>query len=219
MNEIHPDGGKARRVAQAGVPGSGVLLVRIPNHALTQEQAYALFSGIDTAAQAPAHHAADGAYLHIVHAENKGETYIYRLGDDAAADVDRYACVRDAACALHPAADMAMLEVIQAVPGASTGESAGWHYVVETDVRPQAEQDFNAWYQNEHLPGLASVPGTVLALRLLNRSGTPRYHALYLLETRETFGSPPWLAVRATDWSSQVRPNFQNTKRTMFTIV
>ena len=29
-------------------------------------------------------------------------------------------------------------------------------------------------------------------------------------------GSPEWLAVRATDWSSRVRPAFRNTRRTMF---
>jgi hypothetical protein len=88
--------------------------------------------------------------------------------------------------------------------------------VVETDVRPEAEGDFNAWYQTEHMPGLAAVPGTVQAWRYTDGSGSPRYYAAYDLETLETFGSEPWVAVRATAWSSRVRPNFFNTKRTMF---
>lgn len=57
---------------------------------------------------------------------------------------------------------------------------------------------------------MAGVPGTVRAGR------SPRHHACYGLRTQETLGSPPWLAVRATDWSSRVRPAFRNTKRTMF---
>lgn len=68
---------------------------------------------------------------------------------------------------------------------------------------PEAEQDLNAWYDQEHLPGLASVPGTVRAMRFECRDESPRYLACYDLHTRETFGSPPWLAVRATDWSSR----------------
>ena len=60
------------------------------------------------------------------------------------------------------------------------------------------------------------MPGTVRALRYECRHKGPRYLACYDLHTRETFGSPPWLAVRATDWSSRVRPSFRNTRRTMF---
>ena len=109
-----------------------------------------------------------------------------------------------------------LLGVVQDIPGASAGQDAPWHYIVETDVVAEQDQALNDWYNREHLPGLASVPGTVRARRFVCEQGGPRYHACYDLETRETFGSPPWLAVRATDWSSQVRPAFRNTKRTMF---
>nr|WP_233582879.1 DUF4286 family protein [Candidimonas sp. SYP-B2681] len=126
--------------------------------------------------------------------------------------------LQHAASSLYPGAQAAILEVTQVIDGASATRAAGWHYVVETDVLSGAERDFNAWYVQEHLPGLAAVPGTVRAMRLRNATGSPRYHALYLLENRETFGSEPWLKVRATEWSSRVRPNFINTKRTMFKI-
>src|SRR3546814_2273734 len=62
---------------------------------------------------------------------------------------------------------------------------APWHYIVETDIAPQAEQDFNDWYGNEHLPGLAAVPGTVSARRYLARPAQPKYYASYDLETLE----------------------------------
>ena len=89
--------------------------------------------------------------------------------------------------------------------------------MVETDVREESEADLNDWYDREHLPGLAAVPGTVRAMRFLNAHGHPRYHACYDLIRRETLGSPPWLRVRGTAWSDRVRPAFYNTKRTMFT--
>jgi hypothetical protein len=101
-------------------------------------------------------------------------------------------------------------------PGASRGEAASFHYIVETDVVPEHEADLNAWYDTEHMPGLAACPGSVRARRFRNPDGSPRYHACYDLVDRETLASEPWLAVRGTAWSDRVRPHFRNTKRTLF---
>lgn len=108
------------------------------------------------------------------------------------------------------------LACLQEVQGASAGQVASHHYVVETDVLPEFEDDLNAWYAQEHLPGLAAVPGTIRAARYIDATGSPRYYACYDLAGAETLGSPQWLAVRATPWSSRVRPAFRNTGRTMF---
>ena len=108
------------------------------------------------------------------------------------------------------------LERTRQQPGASAGADAPFRYVVATDVEAAHEDDFNAWYEQEHLHSLAAVPGTVQATRLVDPVGSPRYHACYDLATLDTFNSPAWLAVRGTAWSSRVRPNFRNTCRTMY---
>lgn len=144
----------------------------------------------------------------------QAETYVYLK---LAADIDDPCQTLQAACRpLCPDAMVIALQCTLDLPGHSSGKKAAWHYVVETDVRPEAEDDFNAWYQTEHMPGLAAVPGTIRAWRYTDGAGSPKYYAAYDLETLETFGSEPWVAVRATAWSSRVRPNFFNTKRTMF---
>lgn len=102
------------------------------------------------------------------------------------------------------------------VAGASSSEVPRFHYVVETNVVPEHEADLNAWYDTEHMPGLAACPGSVRARRFRNPDGSPRYHACYDLVRTETLGSEPWLAVRHTAWSDRVRPHFRDTKRTMF---
>lgn len=102
------------------------------------------------------------------------------------------------------------------VSNAGALPAAPYRYVVETDVTAECEDDFNVWYEQEHLPGLASVPGALQAQRYRADSGTPRYYACYDLASLDVFGSPSWLAVRATPWSSRVRPAFRNTRRTMF---
>jgi hypothetical protein len=110
----------------------------------------------------------------------------------------------------------ARLKPIFDSPGASRGEAAPFHYIVETDVVPEHEADLNAWYDTEHMPGLAASPGSVRARRFRNPDGSPRYHACYDLVAAETPASEAWLAVRHTAWSDRVRPHFRNTKRTMF---
>lgn len=108
------------------------------------------------------------------------------------------------------------LELLLAQVGASHRALATCHYVVETDVEQAHEEDFNTWYDQEHLPGLAAVDGTVCAARYRAEGGSPRYYACYDLVATEVLASSAWLAVRATAWSERVRPMFRNTRRTMF---
>lgn len=103
--------------------------------------------------------------------------------------------------------------------GASSGEQPQAHYVVETDTDKGWFDEIAAWYDTEHMPGLASVPGTVHAVRFLNADEGPKSIACYDLKQENVLGSPPWLAVRGTAWSSHCRPHFKNTLRTMFRVL
>ncbi|OZI34014.1 hypothetical protein CAL29_10665 [Bordetella genomosp. 10] len=190
---------------------SEILLLRLAGRRLDRAELQALRQQIAMDAGAGAARAS--AYTAVEHAE----TYVY-LHPDARFAPRSLAALRAVAGRLYPQAEARVLRLTTDRPGASADQPAPWHYIVETDVLAEAEQDFNAWYEEEHLPGLASVPGTVRARRYVC-DAAPRYHACYDLHTRETFGSPPWLAVRASSWSDRVRPSFRNTKRTMFQAV
>ncbi|MDQ6619645.1 MAG: hypothetical protein M3Z31_08105 [Pseudomonadota bacterium] len=167
-----------------------------------------LLEAVDTASGP-----ADGCIRQRVMEVLDGSTCRAYLGSDALTAVAAELAAGGANAAIST------LDVVQYVPGASTGRRASFHYVVETDVLAEAEADFNAWYATEHLPGLAAVPGTVEAFRMKNASGVPRYFACYDLVSADALGSPAWLAVRATRWSSRVRPAFRNTVRTMFRLI
>jgi hypothetical protein len=115
--------------------------------------------------------------------------------------------------------------------GYLNGVQAPFHYVVETDVATGGEGELQAWYEQEHLPGLSRVPGCLRARRLVRLAvddaarpsaddgalpSLPFYVASYDLQGPGVTESAPWLAVRHTDWSSRVRPLFRNTRRTLF---
>ena len=110
------------------------------------------------------------------------------------------------------------LELMLDVPGASQGEAAVFHYVVETDPEAGWMPEIARWYDNEHMPGLAAVPGCIRAMRFVNHGHGPLSLACYDLVREDTLGSPAWLAVRGTPWSDIARPHFTNTRRTMFRV-
>jgi len=114
---------------------------------------------------------------------------------------------------------LSRLQQVFDAPGHSLGRAPSHHYVVEMDPEDGWMGELTRWYDTEHMPGLAAVPGTVRALRLLNHDHGPLSLACYDLDGIGTFESPPWLAVRGTAWSSQMRPHFRNTKRTMMRVL
>lgn len=106
----------------------------------------------------------------------------------------------------------------QITPGdAAAPEGAGELLLNAMNVAPEGEDDFNAWYDEEHLPALAAVPGTLTARRYRCREDDPdnthRYVALYHLESPEVPNSDAWKQAVDTPWSAQVRPHFKDRIR------
>lgn len=113
-------------------------------------------------------------------------------------------------------AQVSRLQSVMRREGADHAQTPGVHYVVETDPESGWQDEIFRWYDEEHLPGLSQVPGTVLAQRFLNLDHSPLSFACYDLTAADVLGSPPWLAVRGTAWSDVCRPHFTNTLRTLF---
>jgi hypothetical protein len=114
------------------------------------------------------------------------------------------------------AAQASRLQLVLDCPCASPEAKISTHYTVQTDPAPGWEEEISQWYAQEHMPGLAMVNGCVRAQRYINHDHGPRSFAGYDLTAPEVMGSPDWLAVRASDWSSRCRPHFTNTRRTFF---
>lgn len=109
--------------------------------------------------------------------------------------------------------EVSRLAAMRIHPGASPDATPHFHYVVRTDVERGGEEELERWYDEEHMPALAAVPGVVLAQRLVSRDAPPRYYARYDLISPDVLRTPAWLAVRGTDWSGRVRPMFRHTRR------
>jgi hypothetical protein len=79
--------------------------------------------------------------------------------------------------------------------------------LVTMHAPPAFEEEFNAWYDTEHLPERLAVPGFETALRFVCLSGHPRYLAIYDLERPEVLDSPAYLKVAfatSSPWTLRV---------------
>jgi hypothetical protein len=99
---------------------------------------------------------------------------------------------------------------------ANTPADAGALLVNAMNVAPEHEADFNAWYDEEHLPALRAVPGTIDAWRYEGREGsTHKYAAIYYLEEAQVARSAAWKAAASSPWSDRVVPTFQDRIRVL----
>ena len=79
---------------------------------------------------------------------------------------------------------------------------------------PEAEGEFNKWYDEEHIPALAAVPGVVCARRFRAASTTlQRYVALYHLESAEVCAGAAWSKAVETPWTAKIRPYMRDRLR------
>ena len=86
--------------------------------------------------------------------------------------------------------------------------------MVFTDVPPEVEDEYNRWYNEEHIPERLSIPGVLSAARYEALQGGPKHLAAYELENSDTYNSDIWqnLLNNPTDWSKRMSPTVVATK-------
>jgi hypothetical protein len=102
----------------------------------------------------------------------------------------------------------------QTLPGSvDSPPNAGGLLVNAMNVVPEHEAEFNEWYDHEHVPALAAVPGVLSARRFKDETGTHRYLALYHLTAPEVTTGQAWKEAAGTPWTERLRPHFRDHLR------
>lgn len=103
----------------------------------------------------------------------------------------------------------------QILPGdAIAPGNAGGLLLVGMTPAPDVETAFNAWYDKEHVPALAAVPGVLRARRFKTAAGGTKYIALYHLTSPGVVDSAEWKdASGSTPMPQQVRDKISNRLR------
>ncbi|WP_206047370.1 DUF4286 family protein [Noviherbaspirillum denitrificans] len=87
--------------------------------------------------------------------------------------------------------------------------------MVMNDVVATEEQEFNHWYQREHMRERLQVPGFRSARRYRCVDDGPRYMAVYECDSVEVLQSPAYRhrLTHPTDWTRKIMPSFRNMLR------
>ena len=79
-------------------------------------------------------------------------------------------------------------------------------FLVYTDVGSNHEDEFNDWYNTEHLPELLAVPGILAAARYEAVKGGPKYLAAYEIESTDVLHSAAFKNRPRTPWGERMSP-------------
>ena len=87
-------------------------------------------------------------------------------------------------------------------------------FLVWADVPDDMEEDFNRWYNEEHLAELHAIPGMLNAARYVAVSGSPKHLAAYELERPEVRDTPEYQEhlINPTEWSKRVSLHARATR-------
>ncbi|KQX25124.1 MULTISPECIES: hypothetical protein [unclassified Sphingomonas] len=74
------------------------------------------------------------------------------------------------------------------------------------ETAPEAADEFEDWYESEHMPRLAALPGIFQAGRYQALPGHgPTHLAFYLMSDLALSQSAQWMAAARTPWSARMR--------------
>jgi hypothetical protein len=92
-------------------------------------------------------------------------------------------------------------------------EGAGGLLLNAMNVESAAEAEFNEWYDTEHIPALAAVPGVLCARRFRATIANRRYVALYHLVSPDVQSTSAWKSAADSEWTRKLRPHFRDHLR------
>ena len=106
------------------------------------------------------------------------------------------------------------MEGEQILPGdALAPAGAAALLLIAMNVAPEHENEFNEWYNVEHLPALGAVPGVLAARRYRGTGARQRYAAIYHFANEGVPNSAAWRTAANTPWTERMRPHFRDFLR------
>ena len=88
-----------------------------------------------------------------------------------------------------------------------------------TDIDAAHEAEFHRWYEEEHLTERMAIPGFITARRFQAIEGSPKYLALYDLETPDVLQSAVYrhiVGAGKSAWTRRMESLFINGRRNVY---
>ncbi len=92
-----------------------------------------------------------------------------------------------------------------------TGTRGKHLLTVYANIPAEIEDDFNQWYNTQHIPERLAIEGFQRAVRYESLKGEPKYLALYELDHPGVLETPAYLRLRQNpnDWDKRIMPELK----------
>lgn len=92
---------------------------------------------------------------------------------------------------------------------------------VWSSITAEAAEDYDAWYEREHMFERLEVPGFRRAKHYATVSGSPQFFTYFELDAPSVVVSPAYLTQsnNSSAWTQRILPHFRDANRTAFSVV
>jgi len=88
--------------------------------------------------------------------------------------------------------------------------------VVDIEVDPAREDEFNRWYDEEHIPEKLRTEGFYSARRFKHATDPHRYLAVYEVKDAGTVTSPAYMTQAMSEWSVSIQAAWRRMDRNVW---
>lgn len=88
--------------------------------------------------------------------------------------------------------------------------------IVQVEIDPADDEEFNRWYDEEHVPEKLASPGFVSARRFRAHDHEARYLVIYELETPDAATTPAYMRKEPSEWSKSIMARWKDWNRAVW---
>jgi hypothetical protein len=85
--------------------------------------------------------------------------------------------------------------------------------VVQVEIDPVDEEEFNRWYEEEHIPEKLAEPGFISVRRFKASDGDCKYLVIYELEEVGAATKPAYMRKPPTEWGKSIMARWKDWSR------
>jgi hypothetical protein len=85
--------------------------------------------------------------------------------------------------------------------------------IVTVEIDPVDDEEFNRWYDEEHVPEKLGEPGFVAARRFKSHDKENTYLVIYELDDPESATKPAYMRKEPSEWSKSVMARWKDWSR------
>jgi hypothetical protein len=88
--------------------------------------------------------------------------------------------------------------------------------MVQVEIDPADDEEFNKWYDEEHVPEKLRTPGFISARRFRSAEVNTKYLVIYELENPDAATTPAYMRQEPSEWTKSIMTRWKDWNRSVW---